>query len=59
MVKVVASWNMGIINYTTLCLIYLMNCYMVQSQYSGTSENGLPYYGNLHNVDKSPRSRIV
>ena len=39
MVKAVASWNMGIINYTTLCLIYLMNCYMVQSQYVVLMQN--------------------
>ena len=25
--------------------------------YSGTSDNG--YYGNLHNMDKRPRSRII
>ena len=27
--------------------------------YSGTSENGLPHYGNLYNADKSPRPRII
>ena len=28
------------------------------AKYSGTSKMDSPYYGNLHNADKSPRSRI-
>ena len=32
--------------------------YIAVHKYSGTSENGLPYYRNLHNADKIPRSEL-
>ena len=30
-----------------------------KTNFSGTSEYGPLYYGNLHNVDKMPQSQIV